>query len=114
MAEVSLKIARHNPFWASIIDMETTRYDQSRVLCLDLVTRARYASNVLRDLEHRAPRSGFTYAKLEELTANRHKYYGPDHPWTWIRPYLDPAKLHVYLDCYPGLTEMKAGLYLQH
>ena len=84
---------------------------QSRALCLSLVTRSQYVSTVLCDLEHRAQLGGFTYGKLEELAANRHKYYGPGHLWTWIHPYLDPAKLHVYLDCYPGLSEMKIGLY---
>ena len=76
------------------------------------MTQVQHISTMLHDLEHRAQLSGLTHGILEELATNHHKYYGPDHPWAWICPYLDPAKLHVYLDCYPGLSEMKVSLYL--
>jgi hypothetical protein len=46
---------------------------------------------------------------LEGITKNRHKSYGETHPFTLIRPYLDPAMLHIYLDLFPGLDEMDIG-----
>lgn len=40
-----------------------------------------------------------------EIALNRHKGYGSDHPFTLIDPYLNPTKLRIYLDLYPGLDE---------
>jgi hypothetical protein len=50
--------------------------------------------------------------KLEDIAKSRHKSYGENHPFTLIRPYLDPAMLHIYLDLFPGLDEMDIGLSL--
>jgi len=112
MTHEDLQTARYRPSQASTCELrEVTRYNQARALRLDHAARSQRVSSVLRNLELRARLEGVPHGNLEELAANRYKYYGPDHPWAWIRPYLDSAKLHVYLDCYPGLSEMKAGLY---
>jgi len=42
---------------------------------------------------------------FKEILSNRHKSYGPDHPFTLIDPYVNPTKLRIYLDLYPGLNE---------
>jgi hypothetical protein len=41
--------------------------------------------------------------KLEDIASRRHLTYGVNHPWTLIRPYLNPMKLGVYYDGYAGL-----------
>jgi len=42
---------------------------------------------------------------FEEIVSNRHKGYGSEHLFTLIDPYLDPTKLCIYLELYPGLDE---------
>ena len=108
--QVALETARHKP--PSFSREKIAQFNRARALKLDLAAVSKDVSILLRNLELCAQRRGFSREKFEEIVANRHKRYGPDHPWTWIRPYLDPAKLHVYLDCYPGLCEMTVGLYL--
>ena len=109
-AQVDLETARFKPrsFYTEKID----QFNRARTSKLELAALSKGVSIILRNLELCARRWGFPHEKFGELLANRHKCYGPDHPWTWIRPYLDPAQLHVYLGCYPGLNEMKVGLYL--
>ena len=40
---------------------------------------------------------------FKEIVSNRHKGYGPDHPFTLIDPYVNPTKLRIYLDLYPRI-----------
>jgi len=42
---------------------------------------------------------------LEGIAKSLHKSYGESHSFTLIRPYLNLAMLHVYLDQYPGLDD---------
>lgn len=106
MAEVRLHAAKRSPARASNLKLHIARYEQSRSLSLGLVTQAQYVDTILRDIGRYAQYMGLPHEQLEELATSRHKFYGPDHPWAWIRPYLDPTKLRIYLDCYPGLSEM--------
>ena len=108
MAQVGLEAVEHDPSQDLTFELEAARYNNARDLRLDLAARLQHIGTILRNLERCARLGGFPHGKFKELAANR---YGPDHPWTWICPYLDPAKLHIYLDCYPGLSEMKVGLY---
>jgi len=47
---------------------------------------------------------------FEGIIKSRHKSYHETHPFTLIRPYLNPAMLHIYLDLYPGLDEMEIAI----
>ena len=45
------------------------------------------------------------HLNFKDIISNRHKGYGSDHPITLIDPYVNPTKLRIYLDLYPGLHE---------
>lgn len=51
-----------------------------------------------------------TPVDFEGVVLDRHAEYGRDHPYRLIRPFLDPTRLHIYFDSFPGLCELAFGL----
>ena len=47
---------------------------------------------------------------LRDIVLDCHKAYGRDHPYHLIRPFLNPTKLRIYFDWFPGLSELAYGL----
>jgi hypothetical protein len=47
--------------------------------------------------------------RLNEIAHKRHLLYDSRHPWNMILQYIDPVKLRVYYDAYPGLDDLLPG-----
>jgi hypothetical protein len=98
-------------FWTELILAE---YAAHRSTLRGQSLRAQGCVKAIHSLKLAALRISYALAYMEhmahvhkirvdpkEMSANRHKYYGPGHPFTLLYPYLDPEKVYVYYDAYP-------------
>ena len=95
--------------WAYLVDKTKNKSWKRRCRCtLELLHQLSLRiSYYLGSLERLAATANSPFLrKLEEMASKRHLTYGVNHPWTLIRPYLNPIKLGAYYDAYAGLDCM--------
>ena len=95
----------------SLLRKDKLQYDYTKLICSDLAKLSQWLTMAISYLKSEALQAGVTSEKIRSIFHNCHLVYNHNksHPWSLLHDYLDPVKLHVYLELYPGLNEMIIG-----